>query len=105
MYDITMTNMTCKEFKNTLMSDNILLCGEIESIGITKTKSGKNPGLEMAFVTLSDGTGLLDSVIFFPESYKANRNVLFEGNVIIVKGSKSKAGDSLIVDKAYIPRT
>lgn len=105
MYDVTMTNTTCKDFKNSLSKDNILLCAEIENIGITKTKKGKNPGLEMAFVTVSDGTGLLDSVIFFPESYKMYRNLLFSGNVVIIKGSRAKTGDSLIVEKVYLPST
>jgi DNA polymerase III subunit alpha len=105
MYDITMTNCNCKEFKTNLINDNIILCAEISSINVTKTKSGKTPGSEMAFVTLSDSYGVIDSVIFFPEAYKQYRNVLFENNVIIVKGKKSKAGDSLIVEKAFIPKT
>ena len=105
MYDITMTNTTCKDFKTTLNKDNIILCAEIENIGVTKTKTGKTPGLEMAFVTLSDGTGVLDSVVFFPEAYKTYRNTLFTGNVIIVKGNKAKNGESLIVEKTYIPKT
>jgi DNA polymerase-3 subunit alpha len=105
MYDITMTNTTCKDFKNTTLKDNIILCGEIDNIGVTKTKTGKTPGQEMAFVSVSDGTGALDSVLFFPEAYKAYRNVLFIGNVIILKGSRSKNGDSLIVEKTFIPKT
>jgi DNA polymerase-3 subunit alpha len=105
MYDITMTNTTCKDFKNTTLKDNIILCGEIESVGVTKTKTGKTPGQEMAFVTMSDGTGVIDSVVFFPEAYKAYRNILFDGNVIIIKGNRAKSGDSLIVEKTYIPKT
>ena len=105
MYDITMTNTTCKDFKNTTLKENIILCGEIDNIGVTKTKTGKTPGQEMAFVSVSDGTGALDSVLFFPEAYKAYRNVLFIGNVIILKGSRSKNGDSLIVEKTFIPKT
>jgi DNA polymerase-3 subunit alpha len=105
MYDITMTNTTCKEFKNTLNKDNIILCGEVDSISITKTKTGKTPGLEMAFVTLTDGSGVLDSVVFFPEQYRKYRNILFNSNVIIVQGGKSKNGDGLIVEKAYIAKS
>jgi DNA polymerase-3 subunit alpha len=105
MYDITMTNCNCKEFKTTLSKDNIILCGEIETISITKTKTGKTPGAEMAFVSLSDSYGVLDSVIFFPETYKTYRNILFDHNVIVIKGKKSAAGDSLLVEKAYIPKT
>jgi DNA polymerase-3 subunit alpha len=105
MYDISMTNTSCKEFKTTLMTNNIIIGGEIDNINIVKTKNGKNPGAEMAFVTLLDTSGSIDSVVFFPEQYKEYKNILFLGNVIIVKGSRSKTGDGLIVEKAYIART
>jgi DNA polymerase III alpha subunit len=104
MYDTSMTNATCKDFKNGIIKDNIILCGEIDFINITKTKSGKNPGLEMAFVTLTDSTGVIDSVILFPSQYKEYRNILFQGNIIVIKGSRSKTGDGLIVEKCYIPK-
>jgi DNA polymerase-3 subunit alpha len=105
MYDITMTNSNCKDFKTSINKNNIILCGEIESIGITKTKTGKSPGSEMAFVSVSDSYGMLDSVIFFPEVYKKYRNILFDHNVIIIQGKKNQTGDSLIVEKAYLPKT
>lgn len=105
MYDISMTNTTCKDFHNLICNDNIIVCGEIDNISIIKTKSGKNPGAEMAFVTLSDGSGVIDSVIFFPEAYKEYRNLLFENNVIVIKGNKTKSKDGLMVQKAYIPKT
>jgi DNA polymerase-3 subunit alpha len=104
MYDVTMTNCNCKEYKNTMLNE-IILCGEISSLSVTKTKSGKNPGAEMAFVSLADSYGVIDSVIFFPEAYKQYRNILFDNNVIIIKGNKNRNGDSLIVQKAYIPKT
>jgi DNA polymerase-3 subunit alpha len=105
MYDISMTNTTCKDFHSSLSMENIIVCGEIDNISIVKTKSGKNPGAEMAFITLSDGSGVIDSVIFFPEAYKEFRNILFLNNVIVVKGNKTKTKDGLVVQKAYIPRT
>jgi hypothetical protein len=46
----------------------------------------------------------VDSVVLFPEQYKEYRNILFQGNVIVVKGSRSKNGDGLIVEKCYIPK-
>jgi DNA polymerase-3 subunit alpha len=105
MYDISMTNITCKDLKNTILTDNLILGGEVDYFSVTKTKTGQNPGQEMAFVTLSDGTGAADSVVFFPEKYKEYKNILFSGNVIIVKGKKTKNKDGLIVEKAYIPKT
>jgi DNA polymerase-3 subunit alpha len=105
MYDVSMANATCKDFKNGMIKQNIIMPGEIDYINITKTKSGKTPGLEMAFATLIDNTGSLDSVVFFPEQYREYRNILFQGNVIVVKGNRSKTGDSFIVEKCYIPRS
>ena len=105
MYDISMTNATCKDFKNGMIKQNIIIGAEIDFINVTKTKSGKNPGLEMAFVTLVDNTGSMDSVVFFPEQYREYRNVLFQGNVIVVKGNRSKTGDGLVVEKCYIPQS
>jgi DNA polymerase-3 subunit alpha len=105
MYDISMTNTTCKDFKNGTNRENIILCAEINNISVTKTKTGKNPGLEMAFVTMVDSYGVLDSVVFFPEQYRTYRNMLFDNNVVIIKGNRSKTGDSLIVEKAYIPKS
>ena len=105
MYDISMTNITCRELKNTSLKDNLILGGEIDNINVVKTKSGKNPGQEMAFVTMTDQTGCADSIVFFPEQYKTFKNLLFLGNIIIVKGSKSKNGDGIIVEKGYIAKT
>lgn len=105
MYDISMTNTTCKDFKNGNINNNIILGGEVDYISIIKTKNGKNPGANMAFVTLKDATGSIDSIIFFPDQYREYKNVLFEGNVIIIKGNRSKDKDSIIVEKAYIAKT
>ena len=105
MYDISMTNINCRELKNTTMKENLILGGEIDFINVTKTKTGKNPGLEMAFVTLTDSYASADSIVFFPEKYKEYKNLLFPNNIIIVKGNKSKNGDGLIVEKAYIAKT
>lgn len=105
MYDISMTNINCREFKNTPVRENLILGGEIDFISVTKTKNGKNPGAEMAFVTLTDSYGSVDSIVFFPEQYKEYKNILFPNNIIIVKGNKSKSGDGLIVEKAYIAKT
>jgi len=105
MYDISMTNTTCREFKTGINNKNLIMGGEVDFVNITKTKQGKTPGEEMSFVTMSDGTGSVDSVIFFPDSHRKYKSILFSGNVIIVCGSKSKNKDSFIVEKAYVAKT
>lgn len=105
MYDISMCNTTCKDFKNGERNDKIILGGEIDYISVIKTKKGKNPGAEMAFVTIKDSTATIDNIIFFPEQFQQFKSVLFEGNVIIVKGNRTKNKDGLIVEKTFIAKT
>jgi DNA polymerase-3 subunit alpha len=103
MYDISMTNSSCRDFKTSININNIIIPGEIENINVVKTKQGKNPGAEMCFLTLIDSTGSIDSVIIFPEQYQTYKNILYAGNVIIIKGNRSKNRDGLIVEKVYLP--
>jgi len=103
-YDISMTNTTCKEFKDTSRK-TIILAAEIDSIHVIKIKKGPNKGNEMAFVSISDGTGHMDSVIFFTDRLSIYRNQLFEGNILIFQGNKSYKKTDFIIEKCYTPRT
>jgi len=102
-YDVSMSNTNCKEFKTSSLSSNIIMAAEISNVSITKTKTGKNPGQEMAFLTLEDQYGLLDSVIFFPEQFTKYKDHLFNGNILVFLGSRSKAKDSFVVEKCFLP--
>ena len=104
-YDISMTNTNCKDFKTTLQSEKLIIAGEICNINIIKTKKGKNPGQEMAFISIEDSYGMLDSVIFFPEQLSKYKHHLFEGNVLIFAGNKTKTRDGLVVDKCFTPQS
>lgn len=103
IYDSTMTNCNCKTFKTSMSADNIVIVGEISNSNVTKTKTGKNPGLEMAFVTIEDQYGSLDSVILFPEQWSKYKAHIFTGNILVFTGKKSKSRDGLIVEKCFIP--
>lgn len=104
-YDISMTNCDCKAFKNTNLSKNIIIAGEISGINFVKTKNGKFAGSDMAFVTIEDQFASLDSVIVFPEQLSKYRNYIFEGNVLIFIGNKSAKKDSFVVEKCFTPRS
>jgi DNA polymerase-3 subunit alpha len=105
VYDISATNCNCKTFKTSHIKDNIMIAGEISNINVTKTKNGKNPGLEMAFVTIEDQYGTLDTVVFFPEIFSKYRSYLFLDNILIFSGNRSKSKDGLIVEKCFNPST
>ena len=104
-YDISMTNTNCKSFKNSGLSNNIIIAGEIANINIVKTKTGKTPGQEMAFVTIEDQTGILDSVIIFPETWIKYKPHLFIGNILIFVGNRGNSKDGLIVEKCFVPKS
>ena len=104
IYDTSIANTTCKEFKCGKNEKNMIIAGEIDNVNVTKTKTGNKKGSEMAFVSMTDTTGNLDSVIFFPEQYQQFKNALFNQNIILIKGNKSK-GDWFVVEKCYIART
>jgi DNA polymerase-3 subunit alpha len=105
-YDIHMINTSCKDFKQSNHYDNkkkLLIAGEITYANVIKTKSGKNPGQEMAFVTIEDQTGSLDSMIFFPEAYEKYKHHLFEENILVFAGIKAQNKDGFIVEKCFVP--
>lgn len=104
-YDIEMTNTDCKTLKNSAVNNNIIIAGEITNINVVKTKTGKNPGQEMAFVSIEDQTGFVDSIILFPEQWTQFKSHLFIGNVLIFVGNKAKNKDGLIVEKCFAPKT
>jgi DNA polymerase-3 subunit alpha len=103
MYDTSNANCNCKTFKTSITKDNIIIVGEISNINVTKTKTGKTPGLEMAFITIDDQYGSLDSIIFFPETYSKYKSYLFNNNILVFIGNRSKSRDGMIVDKCFIP--
>ena len=54
----------------------------------------------MAFLSVEDSSGVLDSVIVFPEDYQKNKEFLVEGNMVILMGQTSKKEDGgIIVNK------
>ena len=104
-YDISMTNTDCKTFKKSHNKNNIIIAGEISGVNIVKTKKGKNPGQDMAFVTIEDSTGMLDSVIMFPETWSQYKHHIFDSNVLVFVGNKTKQSDGFIVEKCFDAHT
>jgi DNA polymerase-3 subunit alpha len=102
-YDISMANTNCKDVKNSIITDNIIIAGEISNVNAVKTKKGKNPGQEMAFITIEDNTGIMDSMVLFPEAWNEYKHHIFNGNILIFVGNKTKNKDALVVEKCFIP--
>jgi len=90
----------CSEIASGAIMKKATIAVEIVDIKIVKTKRGKNPGQEMAFMTVEDGSGSLESVTVFPDCFSENRNTLIQGNTVMIMGEISqKDRCSLIANK------
>lgn len=61
-----------------------------------KTKSGKNAGQMMCAVTGKDDTATLDNLKLFPQNYPKYKNLLYDGNIVLIKVKSWK--DILCID-------
>ena len=101
-YDTKLANTTIKEFLNGKRS-GVKMAVTISEVKKYVTKKGKMQGVEMAFMCVEDHTGALDSITVFSEKWKEYKNILYEGNNVILVGQSSKSkryqiDDGLIVD-------
>jgi DNA polymerase-3 subunit alpha len=99
--DLEAANTDCKTLsKSKIIASSIVVGAEIDEVSIVKTKKGKNPGQEMAFLKISDGTGACDLVVF-PKEYDQYKSILYQHNTIMFSLEKSKNNDSFIIKKCW----
>ena len=91
------STILCQDIANETITGKANLAVEIVRIKIVKTKRGKNPGQEMAFLTVEDGSGSLDSVTVFPEAYEKYKDLLIENNTVLLMGEVSKKDRGSII--------
>ena len=82
---------TCVEISQGKRKGSIV--AEINEIKVILTKE-KNE--EMSFINLSDQSGTLNDCICFPNIYEKYRNLLYEGNLVLITGYKSNKGGFII---------
>ena len=99
--DLEAANTDCQSLnKGSSNLKTIIVGAEIDDINIVKTKKGANPGQEMAFIKISDGTGSCDLVVF-PKEFETYKSLLFKNNTIMFNLEQSKKKDSLIIKKCW----
>lgn len=98
--DLSMVNCNCKEFAAG-RTGRIVLGVEIKDARKVKTKSGKNPGQTMAFLTVEDDSGGLADVCVFPEAWSTYGYMLRKGNTVLLDGQKDPKRGGFIVDHVY----
>jgi len=91
-------NCTCKDVLNG-KNGYLVIAAEIKACREVTTKKGKNPGQKMAFLSISDGTCILDNVVCFPNIWKSYRSLLHQNNTVMIQGEKSNSHNSIIIKK------
>ena len=77
-----------------------LIAASIDDVKEVTTKRGKNPGQKMAFITASDNSGTLDSVVAFPEIWLEYKRLLIKNNHVMLTGENGRE-DGLNLTKVY----
>lgn len=94
--DTETANCTCKDFLNGYNNKNINIAVSLDRVSEYTITKGKNEGQVMAFITGSDSTAQLDNITCFGAEYATFKDILIEGNTVIISGTRSKQ-NSLIV--------
>ena len=88
-HNTSLANTTIKEFINGKRG-NIKMAVTISEVKKYVAKKGKAIGLEMAFLCVEDTTGTMDTVTVFHDQWSSYKNILYEGNNVIMTGQDSK---------------
>jgi len=87
---------TCKEFINGKIG-NMTVAVEISSVRPYTIKKGQNKGQKMGFITGTDQTGTLSSIMCFSDKWEEFESDLYVGNTLLITGERNK--DSLIINR------
>lgn len=95
------TGTTCKDIIRGKDGKISLIAEVVESKEYT-TKSGKNKGKKMCSLAVADETGLVESIMVFPNEYNRFQNILSAGNVLILNLKKLPDKDLLMMQEAKL---
>ena len=96
--DTSMSDTTCRDCWEG-KTGKMKIAATVNAVRKWTTKNGKNPGQEMAFLSVEDNTGELDNLAIFNESWKNYKNLLYEGNNVLLFCVSSKGREGMVVNK------
>lgn len=90
-----------EEFEDAADEEEVVVGGDVIDVSLTKTKKGRNPGAEMAYVTLACGINQW-RVTFFPEMWESHRALIEEGSIMIAGRKNVYRNDPGIIAQSVI---
>lgn len=90
---------TCQEFKDGKTGDMVILA-EVTTIKEWTTKTGQ----KMCFLSITDSTGTLNSVVAFADVWKSSKQHLYLGNILLFVGKKNYRNGqiSFVISKVLV---
>jgi len=82
-------NVTCKDVVKGHTGYTVVAV-EVTRVKQVKTKQGKTPGQNMAFMSVADSSCSLDDVVVFPSVWREYQDLLYEGNTVLLQGEPSR---------------
>ena len=76
-----------------------MIAVQIESVREWKIKKGKAKGKSMGFITAGDTSCILDNITAFSDEWNKYKNLLYEGNTVLIRGSRDKNRGSFLVKR------
>lgn len=100
--DESEVNCSCKDFLGGRggPKDQLIFAVKLRGVRLTTTKKGKEPGKEMAIMSIYDGQCVLENVVAFPETYAKFKDFIYDDNKVLLQGCRTKT-DSLSVTKIW----
>ena len=99
-YDTSKSNCSCKEFVDGFNSKGgIVLAVKVDSVREWTIKKGRSKGMTMGFVTASDTSCSLDNITAFSEEWEKYKQLLHEGNTVLMRGMKDNNRGSFLIKK------
>jgi len=90
-------NCSCQEFNDGFNSQNsyISLACQIDEIRFCQAERGLTTGRDMAFIKASDESGSSENIVIFSDAYDEFKDLLIEGNRVLLSGERTKDKNSL----------
>jgi DNA polymerase III subunit alpha len=88
------------EYNALEIGAEVAIGGVISKVKKVKTKKGKKPGREMAFIEISLGLDSFNCTLF-PEQYEQNKEFLENGSKVMVSGKKDSR-DIIVSDMMWV---
>lgn len=95
-YDTAESTATCKEFNDGKVS-NGMLAVKLLSVREHVIKNGNSAGKKMVFLSIEDPSCAITNVVAFAEVYEKVKNIMYEGNFVLIHGERSNYNGGLVV--------